>query len=76
MKLDEVTLRKPTDECIAGRYILAVIKHCKHKDKKYIILKSVNEDNNCWRVADDNSELSWNWDVIAWDYLPELEEDK
>lgn len=35
------------------------------REEQIVLLKYVNEDDLCWRTADDNSEFNEkNWDVI------------
>lgn len=55
-----------------GRNVLAIVQHWHTKGKRFAVLKGVNEDYCNWRTVDDDSELSYDWNVIAWDYLPEL----
>lgn len=55
-----------------GTTVLAVLQHWHTKNKRFAVLKSVDEDDCSYRTADDNSELSHDWNVIAWDRLPEL----
>ena len=50
--------------------LLAVVQHWKTYGKKFAILKRVNDCD--YRTVDDDSELSHDWVVVAWEYLPEL----
>ena len=65
--------RRPDDTPIVDRPVLAIVQHWYTKCKRFAVLKSVNEDDHNWQTVDDGSELSHDWDVIAWDFLPELE---
>ena len=52
-----------------NKVVLAVLKGCETgKEVEYEMIY-VNEDDCCWRTADDNSELSYAWDVIKWKYV-------
>lgn len=53
--------------------VLAVLEHWKTKNKRYALLQAVNEDDCDWRLAYDNDELSYDWNVISWKYLDLLE---
>jgi hypothetical protein len=52
--------------------VLAVVEHWNSKGQRYAVLYAVDEDDNDWRTADDDSELSHDWNVVSWIYLPEL----
>ena len=64
--------RQPNETPIIDRPVLAIVQHWHTKGKRFAVLKGVNEDDHNWQTVDDGSELSHDWDVIAWDYLPEL----
>lgn len=64
--------KKPTELPEFGKPVLAIVQHFYTKGKRFAVLKSVKEDDNCWRTVDDNSELANEWNVIEWGYLPEL----
>ena len=66
------TIRSVNDGPLTGRNVLAIVEHFHTKGQRYAVLYSVKEDDLNWRTVDDNSELSHDWDVIAWDYLPVL----
>ena len=52
--------------------VLAVVQHYKSGNKKYAVLKKVDEDDCDWRTEDDNSELAHEWNVIKSITLPKL----
>ena len=47
-----------------GTLVLAVIQHWHTKGERFAMLRYVEEDDCRWRTADDNSELSYDWNVI------------
>jgi hypothetical protein len=49
-----------------GASVKAKVQHWHTKNIRTETLKKVNEDDVEWRTADDNSELSYDWDVIEW----------
>lgn len=52
-----------------NRVVLAVLKGCDTgKEVEYEMIH-VDESDCSWRTADDNSELSYAWDVIKWKYV-------
>lgn len=57
------------------KHVLAVIQHWYTEGKRYAILKRVNESDCEWRVTDDNSELSYFWNVIGWTLLKKLNQE-
>jgi hypothetical protein len=57
---------------IPGKCVLAIVEHWKTKNRRYAVLYASDEDDCNYRTADDNSELSYDWSVVSWDYLPEL----
>ena len=48
----------------SGTLVLAVIQHWHTKGERFAMLRHVKEDDCSWRTADDNSELSYDWNVI------------
>lgn len=52
--------------------VLATIEHWYTKGKRYAILKRVKESDCNWRLTDDNSELSYDWNVVGWTILPKM----
>lgn len=64
--------RQPNETPTVGRPVLAIVQHWHTKGKRFAVMKGVDEDDCSWRTVDDDSELSHDWNVIAWDYLPEL----
>lgn len=66
------TSREPNETPIPGTEILAVIQHWQTKRKRFTTLKAVDEGDCSYRTTDDESELSHDWNVIAWDYLPQI----
>lgn len=55
-----------------GINILAIVRHWYTGGRRFAVLWIVDKHDGCYRTVDDNSELSHDWNVIAWDYLPEL----
>lgn len=51
-----------------GPVVRARVRHCTTKSVVTVLLVHVSEDDVSWRTADDLSELSYDWDVIAWQY--------
>jgi hypothetical protein len=45
---------------------VCVVQHWNTKRLRHALLKRVNEGDCNWRTVDDNSELSYNWNVIYW----------
>lgn len=70
--MPEPRQRDKNDIAKTGRTILAIVQHWYTKNKRFAVLKSVGEFDCNYRIADDNSELSYDWNVIAWDYLPKI----
>jgi hypothetical protein len=54
--------RMPVD----GQAMLCRLKHCFTDKILEERLVKVDEDDCSWRTADDHSEISYSWDVIAW----------
>lgn len=48
--------------------VVATIEHWNTKETQLVDLIHVNEDDVTWRTADDNSELSYDYNVINWKY--------
>lgn len=45
--------------------------------RQQVILKRVDEDDTEWRFVEDNAELDeWNWTVIGYEYLSDVEDRK
>ena len=55
--------------------VIATVQHFHTKGKRTAMLIAVDEDDVGWRTCDDDSELSYDWDVIAWEYAPPPEEE-
>lgn len=51
-----------------GRTVIAKIKHCTHNNEFTVEMFAVNESDCNWRFADDEAELSYDWDVVSWTY--------
>lgn len=49
-----------------GNKYLCKLQHWKTKGIVEAELIKVNEDDCAWRTADDNSEISYDWNVIEW----------
>ena len=64
--------RQPNETPIIDRPVLAIVQHWYTKGKRFAVLKGVDAADHDWQTVDDGSELSNDWNVIAWDYLPEL----
>lgn len=71
----ESVLLRGTSTCLPvplpryGLPVLAVLRHTSTGNLQYgQILKSVDESDQNWRFVEDNSELSYDWDVIYWEY--------
>ena len=53
-----------------GRKVCAVIKNSDTWTlNTEVNLIAVNEDDCDWRFEEDNCELSYDWDVVYWEYL-------
>ena len=48
--------------------VIATLQHFYTKGKIKFDLIAVDEDDVTWRTCDDHSELSYDWDVIFWEY--------
>lgn len=53
--------------------VLAILRHCNSGSQIYAVLKAVNGGDHDWETCDDGSELSFSYDVIAWQYMPPLQ---
>lgn len=51
-------------EAEVGKVYDVVIEHWYTLNSKFAKLKKVDEDDCDWRFPDDNSELSYEWDVV------------
>lgn len=49
-----------------GSPVLCQLQGCFTGQVVEFELVHVKEDDCSWRTADDNSEVSYDWDVIAW----------
>lgn len=49
-----------------GAIVLAKVQHWKTYETRYVVLKKVDEDDCSFRTTDDNSELSYSWNVMKW----------
>ncbi len=54
-----------------GTKVIAELQHWESKNLRYFELIKVNEDDCPWRTADDNSEVSYDWNVIRYMPLPQ-----
>ncbi len=52
---------------VSGNTYNVTIEHWNTKTRKTIVLVKVEEDDCDWRFPDDNSELSYDWNVISWE---------
>jgi hypothetical protein len=52
-----------------GLPVLAIIQHWYTKGCRYVMVKHVTTDDHDWVIADDDSELSRDWDVVCFAYL-------
>ena len=51
-----------------GVIVVAEVEHCIGEYKATVELIAVDESDVSWRFADDQSELSYDWDVMSWEY--------
>ena len=51
-----------------GRVVTAIVEYCTSFSQVTVELIAVDETDCNWRFADDNSELSYDWDVVSWEY--------
>lgn len=49
--------------------VIAMVQHFEGNRNVYSVLKHVDESDCDWRVVDDNSELSYSWNVIKYKYI-------
>lgn len=68
-RVKELTTRTNKERPKKGVHVLAAIQHWYTKNVRYAVLESVHEDDCDWRT--DGCELSHDWNVIAWDLLPD-----
>lgn len=65
--------RKPIDtsSCVPGCLYKCEIEHWSEEVTKVhiVTLLRVDEDDCVWRFADDHSELSYDWHVVAFSQL-------
>ena len=54
-----------------NKTVLADVQHFHTKNIIKAELIHVNESDCDWRNADDNSELAFEWNVVAWEYTNE-----
>ena len=52
-----------------NKKVLASVQHFRSKNFIKAELIHVNESDCDWRTVDDNSELAYEWNVIAWEYI-------
>ena len=52
-----------------NRPVKAIIKHFNHWQLHVARMIAVDEDDCDWRTVDDNSELSYEWNVVYWEYM-------
>lgn len=50
-----------------GKVVKCKMQHFHTKSIQEHLLIRVIEDDYDWRTADDNSEISHDWNVISWD---------
>lgn len=55
-----------------NRPMLVILENFNTKNRRYAVLKAVNGGDHDWEFVDDGSELSMQWNVVSWIYLPEL----
>lgn len=53
-------------EPIKGKIYNCKLRQCWSKQIVEEKLIWIHEDDVAWRTASDNSEISYNWDVIEW----------
>ena len=52
-----------------NKQVIAIIKHADRWEiDTAVLLKHVNESDCDWRFVIDNAELSYDWDVLYWEY--------
>jgi hypothetical protein len=49
-----------------GVFVRAILRGCSKGKIVEALLYHVDEDDCFWRTADDNSEVSYDWDVLFW----------
>ena len=58
----------------AGDIFYACLKHCTTGKKVYACLERVKSNDYDFEIAWEHSQLSHDWDVIAWAEMPKYEE--
>lgn len=53
-----------------GIEVLAVLEHCGSGNKRYAVIVHIEADDYDWEF--DNQELSYDFDVLLWAYLPKF----
>ena len=66
----------PVKKSRIGEHVLAVLRNCISKNEISAVLYAVDEDDCDWRTADDGSEIAYEWDVISWEYISDIEKRK
>lgn len=64
------TQKLPVELPRLNKPVLAILQHWHTKNQRYSVLKHVDESDHVWQL--DDCEISHDWDVISWMYLPEL----
>ena len=49
-----------------GLPVMCLLRHCITGKEVEHVLKLVDEPDNNWRTADDNSPINYEWNVIKW----------
>jgi hypothetical protein len=50
-----------------GTIITALVEGFRSKNRQFVLLKRVEEDDVAFRTADDNSEFDeWNWQIVKY----------
>ena len=70
VKLNELNkaLKETPDMPVVGRVVTATLQHVFTKNTQEYDLVHVSESDVSWRTADDHSELSYDFNVIGWEY--------
>lgn len=64
-----MTIKKPEE----GKIYLCRLRQSHTKEVQEHLLKKVKEGDCDWRTVDDNSEISYMWDVVEWTEQPTRE---
>ena len=69
-KLNELNreLKEKPDMPVVGRVVVATLQHVFTKKTQQYDLVYVSESDVSWRTDDDHSELSYDFNVIDWEY--------